>query len=165
MEPVGARTARAMAPIVAPAGPGVAASRPAAATIWSSSNFGGRATDKRIYVLIQRCQVPPVRISWLRPETRAGPRAFPGTPRELERPTGFEPATSSLGSWHSATELRPRSKPILAFAPPKSNPLTSNLLLERHVVGLDQLVAPRLPVEALACAVEVDLLVERHRRL
>jgi len=21
----------------------------------------------------------------------------------LERPTGFEPATSSLGSWHSAT--------------------------------------------------------------
>src|SRR2546430_11046512 len=22
-------------------------------------------------------------------------------------PTGFEPATSSLGSWHSATELRP----------------------------------------------------------
>ena len=25
----------------------------------------------------------------------------------LERPTGFEPATSSLGSWHSATELRP----------------------------------------------------------
>ena len=26
---------------------------------------------------------------------------------ELERATGFEPATSSLGSWHSATELRP----------------------------------------------------------
>jgi hypothetical protein len=25
----------------------------------------------------------------------------------MERPTGFEPATSSLGSWHSATELRP----------------------------------------------------------
>jgi hypothetical protein len=25
----------------------------------------------------------------------------------VERATGFEPATSSLGSWHSATELRP----------------------------------------------------------
>src|ERR1700730_3417381 len=31
----------------------------------------------------------------------------------LERPTGFEPATSSLGSWHSATELRPRSGVII----------------------------------------------------
>ena len=27
----------------------------------------------------------------------------------LERETGFEPATSSLGSWHSTTELLPRS--------------------------------------------------------
>ena len=25
----------------------------------------------------------------------------------LERETGFEPATSSLGSWHSTTELLP----------------------------------------------------------
>jgi hypothetical protein len=25
----------------------------------------------------------------------------------LERATGVEPATSSLGSWHSTTELRP----------------------------------------------------------
>src|SRR5437867_5590295 len=31
--------------------------------------------------------------------------------REMERPTGFEPATSSLGSWHSATELRPPGDP------------------------------------------------------
>jgi hypothetical protein len=28
---------------------------------------------------------------------------------EKERATGFEPATSSLGSWHSTTELRPRT--------------------------------------------------------
>ncbi len=41
---------------------------------------------------------------------------------ELERPTGFEPATSSLGSWHSATELRPLVPPILVFAPALSNP-------------------------------------------
>ena len=28
-----------------------------------------------------------------------------------ERATGLEPATSSLGSWHSTTELRPRDRP------------------------------------------------------
>jgi hypothetical protein len=27
----------------------------------------------------------------------------------MERATGVEPATSSLGSWHSTTELRPLS--------------------------------------------------------
>src|SRR4030095_5828105 len=37
-------------------------------------------------------------------------------------------------------------------------------VLERHRVGLEHLVASRLPVEALAHAVEIDLLVERHRR-
>ena len=30
---------------------------------------------------------------------------------ELERETGIEPATSSLGSWHSTTELLP---PVIA---------------------------------------------------
>ncbi len=30
---------------------------------------------------------------------------------ELERETGIEPATSSLGSWHSTTELLP---PLMA---------------------------------------------------
>src|SRR5438093_11418062 len=38
-------------------------------------------------------------------------------------------------------------------------------VLERHVVGLDQFVAARFPVELAAGAVEIDLLVERHRRL
>ena len=28
---------------------------------------------------------------------------------KLERETGLEPATSSLGSWHSTTELLPHS--------------------------------------------------------
>src|SRR5262244_941763 len=38
-------------------------------------------------------------------------------------------------------------------------------LLERHVVGLDQLVAAGFPVELAVGPVEVDLLVEGHRRL
>ena len=29
---------------------------------------------------------------------------------KMERETGFEPATSSLGSWHSTTELLPLSR-------------------------------------------------------
>ena len=33
---------------------------------------------------------------------------------EVERATGFEPATSTLGRWHSTAELRP---PVYAFAP------------------------------------------------
>src|SRR5262244_3102604 len=37
-------------------------------------------------------------------------------------------------------------------------------VLERHGVGLEHLVAARLPVEPLAHAVEVDLLVERYCR-
>src|SRR5574341_2443174 len=79
-------------------------------------------------------------------------------PEELERPTGFEPATSSLGSWHSATELRP---PGVSYITRSRRPLLP--VLQAHVVGLDQLVTPRLPVEALGGAVEVELLVERHR--
>jgi hypothetical protein len=30
------------------------------------------------------------------------------TSKEGKRATGLEPATSSLGSWHSTTELHPR---------------------------------------------------------
>jgi hypothetical protein len=33
----------------------------------------------------------------------------------MERETGFEPATSSLGSWHSTTELLPRSCTLRYF--------------------------------------------------
>ena len=39
----------------------------------------------------------------------------------MERPTGFEPATSSLGSWHSATELLPPVPPILVARRALSN--------------------------------------------
>ena len=41
----------------------------------------------------------------------------------MERPTGFEPATSSLGSWHSATELRPLG--ILHITPERYFPSLS----------------------------------------
>ena len=34
---------------------------------------------------------------------------FPASQRNLERETGIEPATSSLGSWHSTAELLPPS--------------------------------------------------------
>ena len=34
---------------------------------------------------------------------------FPKLLKSLERETGVEPATSSLGSWHSTTELLPLS--------------------------------------------------------
>ena len=42
---------------------------------------------------------------------------------EVERETGIEPATSSLGSWHSTTELLPpeRHTVILPSAPFTSN--------------------------------------------
>src|SRR5881628_170278 len=48
----------------------------------------------------------------------------------------------------------------------RSTTVASALLpvLERHRVGLEHLVAPRLPVESPAHAVEIHLLVERHRR-
>src|SRR5439155_12470535 len=46
-------------------------------------------------------------------------RNAPGTsssvhdaPGAAERATGFEPVTSSLGSWHSTPELRPQSPPV-----------------------------------------------------
>jgi hypothetical protein len=31
---------------------------------------------------------------------------------KVERETGFEPATSSLGSWHSTTELLPLARQL-----------------------------------------------------
>src|SRR5215207_8490530 len=50
----------------------------------------------------------------LSPALEAAPSAEEGSPKlgvgcylRLERAMGFEPTTSSLGSWHSTTELRP----------------------------------------------------------
>src|SRR2546422_10969712 len=42
-------------------------------------------------------------------------------------------------------------------------PARSILLLERHGERLDDLVAPRFPVDPLADSVQIELLVERHR--
>src|SRR5438552_17252038 len=57
-------------------------------------------------------------------ETNSHQTAIGGAPREpprrltsrlcKERATGVEPATSSLGSWHSTTELRPQTTRTLA---------------------------------------------------
>ena len=64
----------------------------------------------------------------------------------MERPTGFEPATSSLGSWHSATELRPRSTLIIGLPASyfesftaMSYPLMASSPLAFHTI---RLVAP-----------------------
>jgi hypothetical protein len=40
-----------------------------------------------------------------RPKRKTGPKDGAGLE---ERAMGFEPTTSSLGSWHSTPELRPR---------------------------------------------------------
>jgi hypothetical protein len=37
--------------------------------------------------------------------------------KQLERATGVEPATSSLGSWHSTTELRPLCRESRSLLP------------------------------------------------
>src|SRR5882724_2093957 len=48
-------------------------------------------------------------------------------------------------------------------APPPWPPVSTLLaVLERHLRGLDALVAARLPADALARAVEIELLVERR---
>ncbi len=43
-------------------------------------------------------------------EERGSRGTFVRVVEKMERETGFEPATSSLGSWHSTTELLPRSQ-------------------------------------------------------
>src|SRR5215813_2479267 len=49
--------------------------------------------------------------------------------------------------------------------PPCTAPERLPRLLQRHVVGLDQLIASGLPADALVRAIEIDLLVERGRCL
>ena len=46
---------------------------------------------------------------------------------KMERETGIEPATSSLGSWHSTAELLP-----LAPAPPKGGAAAPNIVGRLH---------------------------------
>src|SRR5256886_7728151 len=87
------------------------------------------------------------------------PRRQPagGSHAAAERATGFEPATSSLGSWHSTPELRPRgaecvrpsrpvsTTPLRLLVPPRHDPLPRSLegellvragLERRHVHAL-----------------------------
>src|SRR5262245_25092840 len=53
--------------------------------------------------------------------------------KEKERATGVEPATSSLGSWHSTTELRPRRAPCLAHGARGGNASPIDAVPERRI--------------------------------
>src|SRR5262249_32022592 len=50
-------------------------------------------------------------------DANAGLQVICNPASSLERATGIEPATSSLGSWHSAAELRPRLSRSLVSRP------------------------------------------------
>src|SRR5262249_47616141 len=52
---------------------------------------------------------------------------------QRERATGVEPATSSLGSWHSTTELRPRRTSCLAYVARGGNAWPIDAVPERRI--------------------------------
>ena len=79
---------------------------------WSFASLSWRALadrcnrrmDSRDSVALDR----PVSATSMKPRVRCVCRRTGASLREkMERATGVEPATSSLGSWHSTTELRP----------------------------------------------------------
>src|SRR5947199_10674333 len=92
------------------------------------------------------------------PLSRNPPRVWSGRPDSNRRRPAWEAGILPLNYGRPATPIIPRRR--------RATPAAPRLLPvpERHVVGLDHLVAARLPVHALRNAVEVDLLVERHRR-
>jgi hypothetical protein len=58
---------------------------------------------------------------------------------KMERETGVEPATSSLGSWHSTTELLPLAPATLVYQTPS----------RRHLaVAFANLVGYNIPTES-----------------
>ncbi len=63
-----------------------------------------------------------------------------------ERATGFEPATSSLGSWHSTPELRPRvAQHIKKRA--NSNPGSAVILRDRRCATRPQSERGRVGIQ------------------
>src|SRR6266446_4433750 len=82
------------------------------------------------------------------------PKKWSGRPDSNRRRPAWEAGILPLNYGRSCPYSSLRLRPVK----PGGN------LFERHVVGLDQLVAAGLPVEPLARPVEVELLVERHRR-
>src|SRR5438552_8926394 len=73
------------------------------------------------------------------------------------------PAEAREGSRAEATASAIKDTArIQIMGSPRRFPV-SPLLVERHVEGLDALVASRLPAESLALAVQIELLVQRHR--
>src|SRR5262249_46380226 len=83
------------------------------------------------------------------------PKNWSGRPDSNRRRPAWEAGILPLNYRRPATPILQSSQ----TPPPRLFPI-----LERHGVGLEPLVAARLPVETLAHAVQVDLLVERHRR-
>src|ERR1700730_14097247 len=101
-----------------------------------------------------------------------GSRVLGSTPWAMTTlPDGAAEATEWSSAGATASAIRGKIR-IQAMAPPRRFPVSlarrraaqgSPVLLERHVEGLDALVAPRLPGESLARAIEIELLVQRHR--
>src|SRR6476469_4073868 len=91
-----------------------------------------------------------------------------------ERATGLEPATSSLGSWHSTTELRPRFVPVnvtsrlrgvkppirLLLGPRRLEKAAQIGLADRGLAGRD-VVQPALTHPPLQLPYQIEQVVER----
>src|SRR5438128_6919654 len=85
----------------------------------------------------------PLSYARVRTESRQNPRCQPHNfPSILHRPEAWEAGILPLNYGRPAPPI---------------------LLLERHGERLDDLVAPRFPVDPLADSVQIELLVERHR--
>src|SRR5438876_7021585 len=81
-----------------------------------------------------------------------------GRPRNpLRNWSGRPDSNRRRPAWEAGILPLNYGRPALPILLPTVPPLLP--VLERHVVGLDELVAARLPVETLGRAVEVELLV------
>src|ERR1700730_8146027 len=103
-----------------------------------------------------------------------GSRVLGSTPWAMViLPEGPAEATEGSSAEATASAIRDKTR-FQVMASPRRSPAfprgrgpptegSSALLVERHVEGFDALVAPRLPVESLARAVQIELLVQRYR--
>ena len=91
------------------------------------------------------------RDEWGVARIKPGPPFGSGNPaltqKVMERETGLEPATSSLGSWHSTTELLPRSCQISYLAEP--NGLAGPRLQSIRVRSVQKLFSPHYTTEPI----------------
>src|SRR6266508_3748666 len=80
---------------------------------WAASGTPPQRPDERVTRAARAtARMGELEMTSFRAKRKAGPglRGRPG-----ERATGFEPATSSLGSWHSTPELRPRGYGYITY--------------------------------------------------